>query len=299
MISTKDNTKGNIAAFISILIWGTTFVSSKVLLQSFLPIEIIFFRFLIGFVILCCVHPNFRKKLILKEEVYFALAGLFGVTLYFISESTALVHTSASNVGIIVSLSPFFTAVFAKLLLKEDSIDKAFFVGLVCALVGIVFLATQGDFSFTVNVKGDMLALLAGFCWGVYSIILKKISSFGHHYIDVTRHVFFYGVLFMIPFILLSDFHFDLSRFLISVNWLNMAYLAIGASVICFISWNCAVKILGPVKTTLYIYLVPIVSTISSVLILGDKLTIYSILGIVLILFGLIISQKRSAKVNE
>lgn len=98
---------GHLSAIITIIIWGTTFISTKLLLKSFLPIEILFFRFLIGFLALIVVYPKWMKGTSLKQEFTFAAAGLCGITLYYLLENIALTYTTASAVGVIISTAPF------------------------------------------------------------------------------------------------------------------------------------------------------------------------------------------------
>ena len=140
---------------------------------------------------------------------------------------------------------------------------------------------------------GDLLALLAALVWACYSILTKKISSYGYHIILTTQRVFFYGILFMIPTLFLFDFHLQLERFTNPVYLLNIVFLGIGASALCFISWNFAVKILGAVKTSIYIYMVPVITVVTSALILHEPLTVVSVIGTILTLAGLFLSQSR------
>lgn len=107
------NAAGHLAALLTILIWGTTFISTKVLLRSFSPVEILFIRFTIGYLSLLAFFPKFLPFRNLRHELYCAGAGLSGVTLYFLVENIALTHTLASNVGIMVSAAPLFTALLA------------------------------------------------------------------------------------------------------------------------------------------------------------------------------------------
>nr|WGE07818.1 DMT family transporter [Bacillus subtilis] len=108
----QRETSGHIATIVTILIWGTTFISTKVLLADFSPMEILFSRFLMGFIALILVRPNMIPFRNWRQELLFAGAGLFGVTLYFLLENIALTYTYASNVGMIVSIIPMITAVF-------------------------------------------------------------------------------------------------------------------------------------------------------------------------------------------
>ena len=118
---------GHIAAFITILIWGTTFISTKVLLRTFTPIEILFVRFLIGYLALWLVRPKRLAPAARKEEWYFAAAGLCGITLYYLCENVALTFTLASNVGVIISIAPFFTALFGCIFLKDKRPSPRFY----------------------------------------------------------------------------------------------------------------------------------------------------------------------------
>ena len=103
----KKEITGHVFALISIFIWGTTFISTKILLEAFSPIEILFLRFTIGFAVLLAVYPHRLKVKERKQELYFAAAGLCGITLYYLLENIALTYTFASNVGVIISIAPF------------------------------------------------------------------------------------------------------------------------------------------------------------------------------------------------
>lgn len=286
---TKNNTmQGHLAAFLTIFIWGTTFISTKVLLRSFSPIEILFIRFFIGYAALWIGCPHRKRKGERKQELYFALAGLCGVTLYFLLENIALTLTYASNVGVIISIAPFFTAIFSFLLKKEEKPGKRFFLGFLLAMAGICLISGFGG----LNPLGDLLAVGAAVLWAVYSLLTRKISDFGYPVVQATRRTFFYGLVFMIPALFLMDFHVDPRLFLEPANAGNLLFLGFGASALCFVTWNYAVRVLGSIKTSVYIYMVPVVTTVTSALILGEKITMLSAAGILLTLGGLFLSQK-------
>ena len=111
-------------------IWGTTFISTKILLADFQPVEILFFRFVIGFGALILACPHGMKGVDRRQEKVFALAGLCGICLYYLLENIALTCTLASNVGVIISAAPFFTAILSRLFMKsEGKLGPAFFIG--------------------------------------------------------------------------------------------------------------------------------------------------------------------------
>lgn len=287
---------GHLAALITIMIWGTTFVSTKVLLLDFQPIEILFFRFAMGYAVLLLVYPHRLRVARRKQELSFALAGLTGICVYYLLENIALTYTQASNVGVIISVAPFFTAILSKLMLKnEEKLKANFFAGFVIAMIGILLMSIQGT-ALQLNPIGDLLSLLAAFAWACYSVITKKISGFGYHTIQTTRRVFAYGLAFMIPVLFLSDFNWDIIRFSHPEALFNIGFLGIGASALCFVTWNFAVKVLGAVKTCVYIYLVPVITVIASVLILHEQITWISAAGIVLTMAGLFVSVSKPGK---
>lgn len=295
----QNKATGHLSALLTILIWGTTFISTKVLLVDFQPVEILFFRFVMGLLALLVVYPHRMKGTTRKQELTFVVAGLCGVCLYYLLENIALTYTMASNVGVIISVAPFFTAILSHLFLKQDEKLRAnFFIGFVVAMAGIALISFNGS-TLQLNPVGDLLALLAAFLWACYSILTRKISSFGYNTILTTRRVFFYGILFMIPALFLFDFKLDLSRFTNMTYLLNILFLGLGASALCFVTWNFAVKLLGAVKTSIYIYLVPVITVAASVLILHEPFTWMTGMGTVLTLAGLLLSESKIFKKEE
>lgn len=280
-------TAGHLAALLTITIWGTTFISTKILLADFLPVEILFFRFVLGFLALLAAYPHRLKGTNRRQELAFAAAGLCGICLYYLLENIALTYTMASNVGVIISVAPFFTAIFSRLFLKEEGrLRPGFLLGFLVAMTGIFLISFNGS-RLELNPLGDLLALAAAVVWACYSILTKKISGFGYHTVLTTRRIFFYGILFMLPVL---NFKPDLTRLANPVYLVNLIYLGLGASALCFVTWNFAVKVLGAVKTSVYIYMVPVITIITSALILRERVTWLSAAGTVLAVAGLFLS---------
>lgn len=283
---------GHLLAIITILIWGTTFISTKILLNDFKPVEILFLRFLIGLVILYIVCPKKLKSKNKKEELMFALAGLCGVCLYYLLENIALTYTTASNVGIIISIAPFFTGIASHLILKSENLNRNFYIGFLTALIGIVLISFNGNLNFNLNPIGDILALLAAIVWALYSILTRIISSFNYPTLLTTRRIFTYGILFMLPIVWINGIDIQIEQFANITILGNILFLGIGASALCFVSWNSAVRILGAVKTSTYIYLVPVITITTSIIFLNESITWMIVLGTVLTLSGLFLSEK-------
>ena len=295
--------KAYICTSFSILMWGITFISTKILLNDFSPIEILFTRFLLGLILLMIIYPKNNKIYSKKEELLFALTGLSGVTLYYLFENIALNYSLASNVGILVAIGPLFTGIFAAIFLKEK-LKPNFFVGFIFAIIGIAIITFNGKFVLKINPIGDMFALLAAVMWGLYSVLVKIMGDLGDRSITITKKTFIYGIIFMLPIMFLMKFNVSINDYLKPINLINFIFLSFVACTLCFITWAYSTRILGAVKNNTYIYIIPIITLIASKIVLNENITIFAVIGVALILLGVIISEtnlfsKKAIKNNK
>jgi drug/metabolite transporter (DMT)-like permease len=195
-----------------------------------------------------------------------------------------------------VAVSPFFIAILSRWFLKTEKPNLQFFIGFLLAISGIALISFNSASTLKLDPAGDLLAAAAALAWAFYSIFTRKIGELGHNTIQTTRHIFFYGIIFMLPTLFFLDFSVEFERFADPVNLGNILFLGIGASAICFVTWNMALKRLGAVKTGVYIYLVPVVALTASVIILGEPLTLPLIAGAVMTLAGLWLSEAKFRK---
>lgn len=288
----NNSTAGHLASLLTVIIWGTTFISTKILLVDFQPVEILFFRFVTGLAALLLVYPHRLKRTDLHQELTFAAAGLCGICLYYLLENIALTYTMASNVGVIISVAPFFTAILSHIFLKEERPRANFFIGFAVAMAGIFLISFNGS-RLKLNPVGDLLSLLAALVWACYSVLTKKISGYGYHTILTTRRIFCYGILFMVPALFLFDFRPELTKLADPSCLFNLLFLGLGASALCFVTWNFAVKTLGAVRTSTYIYMVPVITVVTSAAVLHERITALSAAGTALTLIGLFLSESK------
>lgn len=289
---------GYVLGATSIFIWGITFVCTKYLLVDFSALEILIVRFLIAYIGLWIIHPK-TMKIPFKENLYFALAGLTGVVLYQFSENIALSYTSASNVSVIVSISPLFTAIINQIFFKEKHITFRFLAGFLICIIGIAFISLNGKTDLSINPKGDILAFISALCWGFYSLFISILNSRNYDSICATRRIFFFALIFMIPLIFvglkLNLVTFNLvenfRRFSKPINWLNILFLGFFASGLCFWAWNKACNLGGTVKMTKGLYLIPVVTIIFAFIFLGEKITWMGTVGTLLTIVGLLIAK--------
>ena len=286
---------GHAAALLTIFLWGTTFISTKVLLTGLRPVEVLFLRFALGFVALCLLYPRRLRLAGRRQELWFAAAGLCGVTLYFLLENIALTCTLASNVGVLVSVSPMLTALLSHFLLRRERLRPLFFAGLAVALAGVAMVSYNGAAVLELNPGGDLLALLAAAAWSAYSLpACTPASAPGGG--RPPRRTFAWGLLFLLPVLPVLGFRPGLGTLTEPVYLLNLLYLGLGASALCFVTWGFAVGRLGAVRTSAYIYLVPVVTLVTSALVLGEPVTPLSLGGAVLTVAGLALSEWEPRK---
>ena len=288
----KNNKMYYILAIVVMTIWSTTFISTKVLLDFLTPVEIMFCRYIIGYITLFLLYPKVHKIENLKEELLFLGAGVFGGTLYFLSENYALKFSLTSNVSLLVAAAPLLTALVAHVLMKEEKANKRWYLGAAVAFFGVFLVVFNGSYLLKLNPLGDFLAILAALSWAFYSIIVKKLGS-KYNGVYMTRKMFLYSIITMIPALLITDFNISSDVFCNVKVVLNLLFLGILASAICFVLWSKVVWNIGAVKANNFIYLVPMVTMIASALILNEEITFVAILGAIFIVLGVYISEKK------
>ncbi len=281
---------GHLAAVLTAVLWGTTFISTKILLVDFNPVEILFIRFIMGYAALSLVAGKRIPFTGWREELPFIAAGISGITLYYLFENMALTYTMASNVGVVVSAAPLFTAILIHLVYKEEKFRPVFLAGFVVSMAGICLISFNGS-RLELNPIGDLLSVAAAVLWAFYSVFSKKISGYGYSTVVMTRRIFFYGILFMIPALPFFGCKLEVGRFANPVYIFNLIFLGIGASALCFVTWNYAVRVLGAVKTSVYIYMVPVITVVTSMIVLHEKITPLAAIGTICTLAGLILSE--------
>ena len=291
----------HIIAIVTSAIWGTTFISSKILLQEGLsPAMIMTLRFAMAYI---CMLPFMRKGEIfcpnLKDELLMMLLGISGGSLYFLFENTALVYTLASNVAIIIAATPLLTTLAVHLISRQERVERSMYLYSLLSLFGVGLVVFNGEFILKLNPLGDILTLGAAVMWVIYSIVVLYLQG-RYAPLMITRKVFFYGVVTLIPYFIFAE-PFDISIEILSKPVVagNLLYLGILASLICYWTWNMVIEKLGAVHATNYLYINPIVAMITAHVVLNERITPLAVIGTVLILSGVYLAERGKQKSNE
>ena len=296
---------GHIVAFLVVAVWGSTFVFTKLLLLSGLsPAQIFTLRFIVAYALLLvfslCRHGHRWLADTWQDELLMVGLGLTGGSMYFLTENEAMNHTTTTNTSLIVCLCPLFATALIGAVYKTERLRPRQLLGTVLAALGVVAVVLNGHFVLHLSPIGDSLALAACLCWAVYSLLMIPANK-RYDVVFITRKVFFYGLLSMIPYYLLTGSDFltlsnggRLIEVLQSPAILaNLLFLGCVASMICFVAWNWAMKTLGAVTATNYVYVNPITTILFAWMILNEQITVYFLLGTLLILGGMYLAERK------
>lgn len=289
----------HLLALITICIWGTTFVATKVLLGGGLsPSGIFFVRFALAYAGMLAVCHRRALCQTWRDEALMVVAGMTGGSMYFLTENTALEYAQAGNVSLIVCLAPIATVVFSLIgSKKHERVSPRLWIGMVVALAGVVpIVSGESDGAADNPVLGGCLALSAALLWAVYQNVVKPLGD-RYGALLLTRKVFGYGlltiVIYEVAFGLFSPHH-GLGFFADEVKlllqsptlWGNILFLGLVASLLCYFVWNKVVEHLGAVVSANYIYLNPVTTCLFSAIFLGERFTPWMAVGGIAVLLG-------------
>ncbi len=290
---------GHAGALLTVAAWGTSFVSTKVLMDEggFTPVETYVYRFALAYILLLCFTFRNLRSHSWRDEVQLALCGICSGTLYFILENYALLLTTTGNVSLLSGISPLFTALLMAAVF-HTALKRGVIFGSVTAIVGVGLVVMAESIAkgagFQINPAGDLLALASALSWAIYSVAAKRLIPL-YSTVFITRKMFFYGVLTALPLLLLSNQPYHLAE-LFSLSkptyLLNMLFLVVICSLMAYVFWNESMKLIGPVATNNYLYAQPIVTMIVAYFIFGEKVYPLGYVGCALIVGGLIMADK-------
>ena len=279
-------------------IWGSTFIFTKLLLLGGMTAAQIFvLRFVIAYVLLLAYSLYKGVRLFAtswRHELLMAVLGVVGGSLYFLTENNAMNYTTTTNTSIIVSLCPLFASALIGIVYKSQRLNRIQTISTLMAAAGMAVVVLNGHFVLHLSPLGDCLAFMACLCWAFYSLLMIPAGK-RYNTVFITRKVFFYGLVSMIPYFMVYpglgvDIVLSQPKLLA-----NLLFLGCVASMGCFLAWNWVLKKLGAVIVTNYVYFNPVVTVIFAWAILSEQITLYFVLGTALILVGMYLADKRNS----
>jgi len=276
------------------LVWAGSFIVVKIATGEINPIDLGFLRFLVATPIMFLILLIRKKDVYIpaKELPSLLILGLTGVTLLYLFQFVGINYTNASTSAVLINTNVIFIAILSAVFLKE-TLSKKRISGISLSFLGVVVivLSNMPQENFALNnifFIGSILILLSALCWAIYSIVgkrlLRKYDAF-----TVTTYAFGLGTLFYIPFVV-SDIVPTIQK--ISLNgWMAILYLALFCSVFGYIGWYYALKKTEASKAAVFLNLIPLFAIIMSFF-LGEKITGFFLLGAILIVYGVYLTQK-------
>ena len=298
MKSKSNNLGYHLVAFVTVAIWGSTFVFTKMLLQNGLsPAQIFTLRFIIAYILLLAFAlSRHRFRLFcksLKDELLMVVLGITGGSVYFLAENAAMLFTTATNTSLIVCSCPLFAMLlFAIVYRHSERVSRLQALGSVIACLGMAVVVLNGHFVLHLSPLGDMLAFAACLCWAVYSLLMKPATE-RYSSLFITRKVFFYGLLTIIPYYFFVPGFPSIEVLLRPEVLWNLLFLGVIASMVCYVTWNWVISKLGAVVATNWVYFNPITTIIFAWWLLHEQITVWFLLGTVLILTGMYLADRK------
>jgi drug/metabolite transporter (DMT)-like permease len=279
----------------AVIVWGASFIATKLALRDLLPVTVVWLRFLIGVIILG-IATSVRHQFSLPKKqdwLYLAILGFLGITFHQWLQSTGLVTVQASTTAWVVATSPVFIAILSWLFLHEKLVWLQI-AGISLAAVGVLFVVSDGNvrslFSGTFLTKGDILILISAPNWAIFSIL----SSRGLKKYQPAQMMFF---VMTIGWLLTSMLFFTSGGIgnIGHITWtsfLGVCFLGVFCSGLAYIAWYDGLQALSATRVGAFLYLEPLVAVMVAWVILGESILFITLAGGATILLGVRLVQK-------
>jgi drug/metabolite transporter (DMT)-like permease len=293
----KSTLKAHLALLLAMVIWGSSFIALKVAVTELAPMIVVFLRMLIGSVAFLVVWPWLRHGFNYQPGDWKFLFGmaLFEPCLYFLFEAQALQYTSAGQAGMVTSMLPLMVAVAAFFFLGERNTPRQW-AGFIIAVSGVVWMTVTGENSEQAPnaILGNFLEFMA-MCMAVgYTLLVKHLTKRYSAFL-ITALQSFVGAIFFFPLALLSDWPTEVSFLAIG----TIVYLGLIVTLGAYGLYNFSLAHVKASTAAGYTNLLPALSLIFSMLLLGERLVLVQWLAVGVIFVGVILSQERKPKLPK
>lgn len=282
-----------ILLILTVVFWGYSFISTKIVLTEMPPSSIAFFRQIIALAVLLAWLIPAKKlpRVSVRDILQIGIASFFGIVLYFVFENTGLKFTNASSASMIVAAVPIITLISETLFFKL----KVSFKIVACIILSIVgvylVISVNGRIDFSSSTFfGNLLIMGAMFSWVVYTIMNKGFSA-RHSSLSLTTYQTITSIFLFLPFILSEAGSW---KMLSLVPFLNLLYLGVFCSAFAYFFYIYAAKRLGPTLSSSFLNLIPVVTVILGYFVLGEKIAIIQVAGMGLIMLSLYKLTKKA-----
>ncbi|MBP5246436.1 MAG: DMT family transporter [Fibrobacter sp.] len=283
----------HVVALLVMAMWGGSFISTKILLHAgFLSTQIFILRFALAYVVLLIFY---HKKLFsdsILDELRLLICGITAGSLYFIVENKALEYSFASNVSLIICMNPLLLMLVAGLIYKSERLNRRQILGSFVTFLGMILVVLNGKFILKLSPVGDLLALWAAISWIVYSLVVRPLMT-RYTSFFITRKILFYGIVTGLPVFFIFSPDVPWMAFADPVVLGNYLFLALIASLLCYVLWNKVMHSIGMVLASNYVYTNPLFTILIAAIVLRERITIIAFFGAALILLGMLLAEYK------
>jgi drug/metabolite transporter (DMT)-like permease len=283
----------------AVLVWGASFVATKVALRDVSPVTVVWLRFAMGVAILGLAVALRRQFALPRREdlAYFALLGFIGITFHQWLQSTGLLTAQASTTAWIVATTPVFMALLGWLLLKER-LGWVKAGGIALAALGVLLVVSKGDWSAMSSgqfgTAGDFLILISAPNWAVFSVISRRGLQ-SHPAARMMFYVMGFGWLFTSVLLFTGPGLSEIGQLQIG-SWLGLGFLGIFCSGLAYIFWYDGLQAVPAAQMGAFLYLEPLVAVVVAAIVLNEPLLLASVIGGGIILAGVWIVNRPDTK---
>jgi drug/metabolite transporter (DMT)-like permease len=274
---------------LTVLFWGFSFISTKIVLTDIPPVSIAFFR---QFIAISALIPlawftGTLSRVNLRDFGIMACAGLFGTVLYFTFENTGLQYTTASNASMIVACLPAFTIISEALLFKLK-VNWKMIACIAFSITGIyLVVAIYGRLDFSsAQFLGNLLMLGSMISWVIYTILNKYVDK-QHSSITIATYQAAASIFLFIPFVIPEIGRWPYLTSLSPDVVINLAFLGVFCSAVAYFFYIYAAKRLGATISAAMLNLIPVVTVISGHFLLQESLVWIQIMGMAITMFSI------------
>ena len=293
-----NNNKAYIFLILATLFWSGNFIVGKVAgLLNIPPFTLNFYRWLFAWLILApfTLEEIYRTRShILKNLKYVLILGITSITLFNSIVYYSLQFTQVISGVLMISTIPVMI-IFFSYLLKIEKTNVYQIIGVIFSMLGVIAIMTQIDvekikeLSFN---KGDLSIIVAMLSWALYSALLRK-KKLELSQLSLLQVIISSGLIFLLPIYIIE---MNQGRYVtLELHFVfTLAYVVLFPGLASFICWIKGIEIIGVNRSGVFLHLMPIFSTVMAIIIFGEKFMFFHLIGAILILIGIFLSNKKN-----
>ncbi|MED1412776.1 DMT family transporter [Bacillus paramycoides] len=285
---------------VAVILWGTAIAPTKWALESIQPFTLLFIRlFFAGGICMLFSFNQLQKAVVHKHIPWkrMSLLSFTGVAGYFMFTSYGISLTSGLHVSIIDAALPLVTILFSTFFLKEK-IQLNYWIGIILGATGVLFITVpSNNADQAVSLIGDILILLSTFLFAFYTILLKRPKRERHLSNNVfTTLTLIIGMVILLPFAMIETFYYGFPKIDTWKVGFSVMYLVIGVTILAYWFWNKALERISASVSGLYLNALPLISIVTSIVLLDESVTWKIIIGGSLVLIGVGWADKQKLR---